>query len=217
MGCYVLDIRWLLGHSDNIQLTIVPEYNVPWVDSRVHMGQKGGDLDDGGCSSYRTRRLLKTQDPTTAVSAFQMAVGQSGTSNKTVKLPKNYKLLVPYSCGPAKLVPASVYPTADHRRKSQALMSWNVTCTYSQFLASKNPSCCVSFSSFYSDTIKGCPACACGCQNKDTCVKQNYTDWTLVVQHPNLNNVTQVYSFEHKPVLPYDSINDTAMFYGLKY
>ncbi|KAI4343993.1 hypothetical protein L6164_011271 [Bauhinia variegata] len=222
-----------------------------------------------------------TQDPTTAVSAFQMAVGKSGTSNKTVKLPNNYKLLGPgpgYSCGPAKLVRATVYPTTDHRRKSQALMSWNVTCTYSQFLASKNPSCCVSFSSFYSDTITGCPTCACGCQNNDTCVKsdskllklpeilnntkkdnipttpllqcthhmchvrihwhvkvnykdywrvkiaiinfnyrQNYTDWTLVVQHPNLNNVTQVYSFEYKPVLPYDSINDTAMFYGLKY
>ncbi|XP_027353101.1 COBRA-like protein 4 [Abrus precatorius] len=220
------------------------------------------------------------QDPSGAVSAFQIGVGLSGTSNKTVKLPKNFKLLGPgpgYSCGPAKIVPSTVIPTDDHRRKTQALMSWNVTCTYSQFLASKNPSCCVSLSSFYSDKVTGCPACACGCQNNDTCVTKdskllqeddvlpkhkkdttpkpllqcthhlcrvrvhwhlkdnykdywrvkiaiinfnyrlNFTEWTLVVQHPNLNNVTQVYSFEYMPLLPYESINDTGMFYGLKY
>ncbi|KAI9117347.1 hypothetical protein K1719_011513 [Acacia pycnantha] len=218
------------------------------------------------------------QEPTAAFSAFQIAVGQSGTSNKTVKLPKNFKFLGPgpgYSCGPAKVVPSTVILSDDHRRKSQALMSWNATCTYSQFLASKNPSCCVSFSSFYSDKITPCPTCACGCQNNDTCVtsgskipqedeknaakkvdnppllqcthhmcrvrvhwhvkfnyhdywrakiaivnfdyRNNYTQWTLVAQHPNLNNVTQVFSFEYKPVLPYESINDTGMFYGLKY
>ncbi|KAL2321293.1 hypothetical protein Fmac_030262 [Flemingia macrophylla] len=34
---------------------------------------------------------------------------------------------------------------------------------------------------------------------------------------PNLNNVTQVFSFDYKPLLPYESINDTRMFYGMKY
>lgn len=33
----------------------------------------------------------------------------------------------------------------------------------------------------------------------------NYTEWTLVVQHPNLNNVTEVFSFNYKPLIPYDS------------
>ncbi|QHN83375.1 COBRA-like protein [Arachis hypogaea] len=209
------------------------------------------------------------QDPSGAVSAFQIGVGLSGTSNKTVKLPKNFKLLGPgpgYSCGPAKLVPATVIPTDDRRRKAQALI-----------LASKNPSCCVSLSSFYSDKVTACPTCACGCQNNDTCVTKdskllqedervktkksdmtpkpllqcthhlchvrvhwhikdnyqdywrvkiaiinfdyrlNYTLWNLVIQHPNLNNVTQVYSFEYMPLLPYEAINDTGMFYGLKY
>lgn len=37
--------------------------------------------------------------------------------------------------------------------------------------------------------------------------RMNYTDWTLVVQHPNLNNVTQVFSFSYKPLLPYGSIS----------
>lgn len=37
--------------------------------------------------------------------------------------------------------------------------------------------------------------------------KRNYTQWTLVVQHPNLNNVTQVFSFDYKPLVPYGSIS----------
>ncbi|XP_052179953.1 COBRA-like protein 4 [Diospyros lotus] len=218
------------------------------------------------------------QDPAAAVAAFQIGVGLSGTSNKTVKLPKNFTLLGPgpgYTCGPAKVVPPSGFLSSDHRRKTRALMTWNVTCTYSQFLASKYPACCVSFSSFYNNTIIPCPSCSCGCQNIENCIKvesddvkrpelnatmrkdttpllqcthhmcpirvhwhvklnykeywrakiaitnfnyrMNYTEWTLVVQHPNLDNVTQVFSFEYKPLLPYQSINDTGMFYGMKF
>ncbi|KAH6758506.1 COBRA-like extracellular glycosyl-phosphatidyl inositol-anchored protein family [Perilla frutescens var. frutescens] len=217
------------------------------------------------------------QDPASAVSSFQVSVGQSGTSNKTVKLPTNFTLLGPgpgYTCGPAKVVPSTVYLTPDRRRKTQALMTWNVTCTYSQLLVSKHPSCCVSFSSFYNDTITPCSKCSCGCHNKKDCIKadstklkmvgintpkkdntpllqcthhmcpirvhwhvkinyreywrvkiaitnfnyrMNYTQWTLVAQHPNFNNVTQVFSFDYKPLIPYQSINDTAMFYGMKF
>ncbi|RIA03964.1 hypothetical protein BRARA_K01845, partial [Brassica rapa] len=101
------------------------------------------------------------QDPSSAVSQFQVSVGLAGTTNKTVNLPKNFTLLGPgpgYTCGPAKIVPSTVFLTTDKRRKTQALMTWNVTCTYSQFLARKHPSCCVSFSSFYNDTITPCPS-----------------------------------------------------------
>ncbi|KAL7153067.1 hypothetical protein ABFS83_04G140300 [Erythranthe nasuta] len=217
------------------------------------------------------------QDPSSAVSSFQVSVGLAGTTNKTVKLPTNFTLLGPgpgYTCGPAKIVPSTVYLTPDRRRKTQALMTWNVTCTYSQVLVSKNPRCCVSFSSFYNDSITPCPTCSCGCQNKKDCImgdsnklknvgintprkdnapllqcthhmcpirvhwhvkinyreywrvkvavtnfnyRMNYTQWTLVAQHPNLNNVTQVFSFDYKPLVPYQSINDTAMFYGMKF
>lgn len=47
--------------------------------------------------------------------------------------------------------------------------------------------------------------------------RMNYSLWSLVVQHPNLNNVTQVFSFNYKPLVPYESINDTGMFYGTKF
>jgi hypothetical protein len=213
------------------------------------------------------------QDQAGSVSAFQVSVGLAGTTNKTVKLPKNFTIMGPgpgYTCGPATIVPSTVYWTPDHRRRTQALMTWTVTCTYSQQLASKYPSCCVSFSSFYNDTIVPCARCACGCGHgghagpggciegdskralspgvntprKDgqallQCTphmcpirvhwhvklnykdywrakiaitnfnyRMNYTQWTLVAQHPNLDNVTEVFSFQYKPLLPYGSISE---------
>ncbi|KAJ8553734.1 hypothetical protein K7X08_024412 [Anisodus acutangulus] len=221
------------------------------------------------------------QDPEKAVSAFQFTVGQAGTSNKTVRLPKNFTLKAPgpgYTCGPATKGKPTKFPTPDGRRFTQALMTWNVTCTYSQFLAQKTPTCCVSLSSFYNDNIINCPTCTCGCQNNithpGTCLEQdspylasallssgkndyrplvqctphmcpirvhwhvktnykaywrvkititnfnyrmNYSQWNLVVQHPNFDNLTQIFSFNFDPLVPYGSINDTAMFWGIKY
>ncbi|KAE8690131.1 COBRA-like protein 1 [Hibiscus syriacus] len=211
------------------------------------------------------------QDPATAASSFQVSVGQAGTTNKTVRVPRNFTLKAQgpgYTCGPAKIVKPSKFVTADKRRVTQALMTWNVTCTYSQFLAQKTPSCCVSLSSFYNETIVPCPHSACGCQNASqpgSCVdpkaphiasvvpgknnlaplvqctshmcpvrihwhvklnykeywrvkvtitnfnyNMNYTRWNLVVQHPNFNNLTQIFSFNYKSLTPYTAINDTS-------
>ncbi|KAK6921023.1 LOW QUALITY PROTEIN: hypothetical protein RJ641_014701 [Dillenia turbinata] len=155
-------------------------------------------------------------------------------------------------------------------RSDFVFVIWNVTCTYSQFLVSKNPSYCVSFSSFYNDSLTPCPSCACGCQNKAICVmansklldkvgvntprkdgapilqcthhmcpihvhwhvkqnykdywrvkititnfnfRLNYTQWTLMVQHLIS---TMLPNLDYKPLVPYESINDTGMFYGMK-
>ncbi|KAK9926149.1 hypothetical protein M0R45_023394 [Rubus argutus] len=221
------------------------------------------------------------QDPPNAVSSFQVSVGAAGTTNKTVRLPKNFTLKAPgpgYSCGQAKIVKPTRYLTADKRRMTQAMMTWNVTCTYSQFLAQKTPTCCVSLSSFYNDTIVNCPTCACGCENNSTnpgsCVepdspylasavagsgkptnsplvqctshmcpvrvhwhvklnykeywrvkvtvtnfnyRMNYTLWNLVVQHPNFDNLTKIFSFNYKSLTPYAGLNDTAMLWGVKF
>nr|GMC57067.1 protein COBRA-like [Ipomoea batatas] len=225
------------------------------------------------------------QDSQTAVSSFQVSVGQSGTTNKTVRLPKNFTLKAPgpgYTCGPAKVGKPTKFITGDGRRITQAMMTWNVTCMYSQFLAQKTPTCCVSLSSFYNDTIVPCPTCTCGCQNNGTqrenCVdpnsphlasvvsdhgsanskanlaplvqctnhmcpirihwhvklnykeywrvkititnfnyRMNYTQWNMVVQHPNFDNLTQIFSFNYKALTPYGSLNDTAMLWGVKF
>lgn len=222
------------------------------------------------------------QDPGNAASSFQVSVGAAGTTNKTVKVPKNFTLRAPgpgYTCGPAKIVKPTQFWSSDGRRVTQAMMTWNVTCTYSQFLAQKTPTCCVSLSSFYNDTIVPCPTCTCGCQNNNTqpgsCVdpkspyiasvvsgstrknaytplvqctshmcpirihwhvklnykdywrvkvtitnfnyKMNYSQWNIVVQHPNFDNLTQLFSFNYKPLNPYQAINDTAMLWGVKF
>ncbi|KAF8709797.1 hypothetical protein HU200_029508 [Digitaria exilis] len=241
-----------------------------------------------------------TQDPENAAASFQIAVGLAATSTKDVKLPKNFTLRTPgpgYTCGRAIVGKPSKFFTADGRRSTHALMSWNVTCTYSQFLAQKAPSCCVSLSSFYNKTTVDCPTCSCGCQNTKSknrggkggrtegddaaaaCLprmlsedspnlqsaidgpgkwtgqplvqctshmcpirihwhvklnykeywrvkititnfnfRMNYTQWNLVAQHPNFDNITQLFSFNYKPLTPYGGgINDTAMFWGVKF
>ncbi|KAK2663416.1 hypothetical protein Ddye_001990 [Dipteronia dyeriana] len=203
------------------------------------------------------------EDPAASVSSFQLSVGVSGTSNKTVRLPKSFYLLGPgpgYTCSAATIVQPSTFFSSGGRKKTYAMMSWTVTCSYSQTLASKYPKCCVSLSSFYNPNITPCPSCACGCQNENNCimndpksfstaksdtpvpqlqctnhmcpirvhwhVKTNYkehwrvkititnfnyqmknTQCTLVVRHPNLKNVTDVFRFVYKPLTLYESIS----------
>ncbi|CAA7393403.1 unnamed protein product [Spirodela intermedia] len=220
------------------------------------------------------------QDPDNHAASFQVSVGMAGTTNKTVRVPRNFTLKAPgpgYTCGIAKIVKPTKFITQDGRRTTQTMMTWNVTCTYSQYLAQKTPTCCVSLSSFYNDTIVNCPTCSCACQNNITqpgsCVEAdspylastingpgkatlaplvqctshmcpirihwhvksnykeywrvkititnfnyrvNYTQWNLVVQHPNFDNLTQIFSFNYKFLTP-SGINDTAMLWGVKF
>ncbi|XP_022685500.1 COBRA-like protein 2 [Setaria italica] len=216
------------------------------------------------------------QDPVSAVASFQISVGRSGTTNYTVKAPLNFTLKAPgpgYSCGVAQEVkPPTKFISQDGRRTTQAHVTWNVTCMYSQFVAQRAPTCCVSLSSFYNETIVNCPQCSCGCQNNITrpgsCVegnspylapvvngpgtsslaplvqctphmcpirvhwhvklnyreywrvkitvtnwncRMNYSQWNLVVQHPNFDKVTTIFSFNYKSLNPYGVINDTGM------
>ncbi|KAF5728497.1 hypothetical protein HS088_TW21G00645 [Tripterygium wilfordii] len=48
-------------------------------------------------------------------------------------------------------------------------------------------------------------------------VIKNYSQWNLVVVHPNLQSLTQVFSFNYKPLDQYSYINDSGMFWGIKY
>lgn len=64
------------------------------------------------------------QDPANAVASFQISVGQSGTTNTTVRAPKNVTLMAPgpgYTCGAAKKVPSSKFVSQDGRRITQSL------------------------------------------------------------------------------------------------
>lgn len=69
------------------------------------------------------------QDHANAVTSFQLTVGQSGTSNKTVKAPMNFTLKAPgpgYTCGPTRFDKPSKFRTPDKRRVTQALSTFLV-------------------------------------------------------------------------------------------
>nr|GMD54026.1 protein COBRA-like [Ipomoea batatas] len=84
------------------------------------------------------------EDAANAGSSFQITVGAAGTTNRTVRMPKNYTFFAPgpggYTCGPAKIVRRTNLITPDGRRLYRAMMTWNVTCMYSAFLGYKDSS-----------------------------------------------------------------------------
>ncbi|XP_031128718.1 COBRA-like protein 6 [Ipomoea triloba] len=219
-----------------------------------------------------------TQDPEKYLAAFQMSIGRvsSKSSKAAAVIPGNFTLGVPgYTCGEAFEVPPSKFVEDHGRRRTQAVGTWNITCSYSQFRAQSSPTCCVSLSAFYNKTIVSCPICTCGCEGQPgsaKCLKageqppvvqlqhysppraivqctkhmcpirvhwhvklsytqhwrvkititnynfaKNFSQWNLVVLHPNLGKVTRVFSFNYRPLNQYGDINDTGMFYGIQY
>lgn len=59
------------------------------------------------------------QDPANSVAAFQLTVGRAETTNRTVRLPKDFTLSAPgpnYSCGRATIVKPTRFFTPDLRR-----------------------------------------------------------------------------------------------------
>ncbi|XP_058103709.1 protein COBRA-like [Magnolia sinica] len=110
----------------------------------------------------------REEDMETSTAGFQLAVGEAGTTNATVALPHNFTLQAPregYTCGSARVVDPTRFLTFDRNRFTQALMTWQVVCTYSTFLANKAPPCCVSWSSFDHWMSATCSKCACNCMN----------------------------------------------------
>ncbi|TYG81453.1 hypothetical protein ES288_D01G006000v1 [Gossypium darwinii] len=213
------------------------------------------------------------QDPSNYAAIFVMKIGAVNSSDG-FKMPGNFSFGVSgYTCGQPVRVPPSRYSWDSGRRWTQALGTWNITCMYSQFVASSSPQCCVSLSAFYNTTIVPCPKCSCSC-HASKCVKfgetppvlqetrdwnqqlpalircsshmcpirihwhikqsykqywrvkvtlnnrnilKNYSQWNLEAVHPNLKNLTQVFSFNYEPLNPYGHINDSGMFWGIRY
>ncbi|XP_062080306.1 COBRA-like protein 6 [Humulus lupulus] len=46
---------------------------------------------------------------------------------------------------------------------------------------------------------------------------KNYSHWNLVVLHPNLQSLTQVFSFNYRSLNHYGNINDSGIFWGIGY
>ncbi|XP_030478181.1 COBRA-like protein 6 [Cannabis sativa] len=46
---------------------------------------------------------------------------------------------------------------------------------------------------------------------------KNYSHWNLLVLHPNLQSLTQVFSFNYRSLNQYGNINDSGIFWGIEY
>ncbi|KAI7990878.1 COBRA-like protein 1 [Camellia lanceoleosa] len=159
------------------------------------------------------------QGPNLFGTAFQMNVGASTTSTN-ISMLGNFTLeFVGYTCGdPVEVAPskfiedngrehnlASILYTLLFRYLSYVLLlfrfvvaTYNVTCSYSQFRASPTPTCCVSLSQFYNETIVSCPLCSCRCQGQPEtkCVRPG--DSPSVLQLPNEAPQPIVQCTQHK-------------------
>ncbi|KAG6502669.1 hypothetical protein ZIOFF_034955 [Zingiber officinale] len=150
-----------------------------------------------------------------------------------------------YTCGPAKDVSPSTFLTSDGRRKTHALSKdmehylyiLPVSCTedpymlYSPYLAyAVNDPSKSSYAPLVQCTSHMCPIRVhwhVKLNYKDYWrvkiaitnfnYRMNYTQWNLVIQHPNFDNLTQLFSFNYRSIAPYGDINDTAMLWGVKY
>ncbi|KAL3501838.1 hypothetical protein ACH5RR_036287 [Cinchona calisaya] len=115
--------------------------------------------------------LPATLDPTKSKSAFKMQVYKMRPDlNRTqINPPMNWMINSTtgseYQCGQPVRVSSSLFPNPQGLiSQVAAVASWQVVCNISrtQFPA-KKPNCCVSFSSFFNESVIPCNTCACGC------------------------------------------------------
>ncbi|XP_010267880.1 PREDICTED: COBRA-like protein 10 [Nelumbo nucifera] len=118
--------------------------------------------------------LPNTMDSTKSRAIFQLQVFKLPPDiNRTaINPPQKWKIngiLNPdYKCGPPIRVDPTEFPDPSGlQQTSSAIASWQVVCNISR-PKEKKSHCCVSFSTFYNDTVIPCNTCACGCDDIDT-------------------------------------------------
>ncbi|KAL6636888.1 hypothetical protein ACP70R_024460 [Stipagrostis hirtigluma subsp. patula] len=169
------------------------------------------------------------QDPTNAAASFQISVGHAGTTNKTVKVPKNFTLNTPgpgYTCGRAIVGKPTKFFSLDGRRSTQALSegSPNLQPTVDgpgkwarwPLVQCTSHMCPIRIHWHVKQNYKKYWRVKITITNYN--LRMNYTQWNLVVQHPNFDNITQLAGLNYKALTPYGGgMNDTAMFWGVKF
>uniref|UniRef100_A0A0D9X373 COBRA C-terminal domain-containing protein n=1 Tax=Leersia perrieri TaxID=77586 RepID=A0A0D9X373_9ORYZ len=117
--------------------------------------------------------LPKSVDAAQSKSAFQMEVYKMPPDLNRTKLypPANFRVsgdspMNPeYACGqPVRVSPTEIPDTSGLASNTLALATWQVVCNVTTATAkAKTPSCCVTFSAFYNESVIPCSTCACGC------------------------------------------------------
>ncbi|XP_056172647.1 COBRA-like protein 7 [Syzygium oleosum] len=113
--------------------------------------------------------LPPSVDPSKSTSVFQMQVYKMppDLNRSALSPPQNWQIngtLNPdYQCGqPIRVSPSQFPDPSGLPSNTTAVASWQVVCNITQAKGS-SPRCCVSFSSYYNESIVPCQTCACGC------------------------------------------------------
>ncbi|CAI9096061.1 OLC1v1032130C1 [Oldenlandia corymbosa var. corymbosa] len=119
--------------------------------------------------------LPTTLDENKSKSSFKMQVFkmEPDLSSSAINPPQNWKINSTsgpgYVCGQPIRVGASLFPhTQGLISEVAAVASWQIVCNITkaeQSSEKKPPNCCVSFSSFFNESVIPCNTCACGCSN----------------------------------------------------
>lgn len=123
----------------------------------------------------RNGSLLPTlMDASQSKSVFQMQVFKVPPDmNKTaIYPPEKWKIMgilnPDYKCGsPLKVEPSRYPDTRGLDATVVSIASWQIACNITE-PTKRNTRCCVSFSSYYNESIVPCNTCACGCDNINT-------------------------------------------------
>ncbi|CAD5323300.1 unnamed protein product [Arabidopsis thaliana] len=110
--------------------------------------------------------LPRSMDPEKSKSVFQIEVYKMppDLNISSITPPQSWQIkgnLNPdYKCGPPLRVSSSQFPdTSGLPSNKSAFASWQVVCNITQ---PTPPKCCVSFSSYFNDSVIPCKTCACG-------------------------------------------------------
>ncbi|XP_022955560.1 COBRA-like protein 7 [Cucurbita moschata] len=113
--------------------------------------------------------LPSHMDPSKSVSAFQIQVFKMppDLNRSQITPPQNWQIsgvLNPtYKCGqPVRVSPSEFPDSSGLLLNSTAVASWQIVCNITH-VKKDIPKCCVSFSSYYNESVIPCRTCACGC------------------------------------------------------
>ncbi|XP_021722265.1 COBRA-like protein 7 [Chenopodium quinoa] len=158
--------------------------------------------------------LPSTMDPSMSISAFQMQVYKMPPDlNVTIfNPPQNWKINgtfnQDYQCGNPIRVSPSLLPSPNGLPvQVEAIASWQVVCNKTRS-STRPPKCCVSFSSFFYDSVIPCKTCACGCPNprqeqacNDTADAIALPSYALLIPFENRTKITTEYArLNHIPI-----------------
>ncbi|KAA8545494.1 hypothetical protein F0562_020278 [Nyssa sinensis] len=179
-----------------------------------------------------------TQDPDKYLAAFQMNIGVSSTNTSSTSMPAgNFALGLPgYTCGDPDEVPPSKFMEDNGRRKTQAVGSL-AAFSFVEFITwpGELPPVLQLQPDAVAQPVVQCSQHMCPIKVhwhvklsykeywrvKITVTNlnlvKNYSQWNFVMLHPNLQSVTEVFSFNYKSLDLHGYMNDTGMFYGIQY